>query len=205
MQAPEELIASPPSEPHSDEVGAPAASAEHDGVGPLDACTPAPAAGGAREVVVGPVALSLAPAARRRHRVTARLLAGGQVVAVDTVELARAAQRERFVEQLLEKLDLPAAEAAPLADGLNAVLLQLASSAGEPGATGQPAGPLAEFRVVENAENPDLDGSTPSTRRPGSPTSTCGSASRSSSATRIARRSGLASPSAAAVACGISR
>ena len=69
----------------------------------VDAAIPGLAAG-AGEITVGPVALSRAPAARGRQWVTARRLASGGVVAVDTVDLARAGQRRRSVQQAPEKL-----------------------------------------------------------------------------------------------------
>ena len=57
-------------------------------------------------IVVGPVTLALSRAGKRQHQVTARLQAGGEVVAVDTLDLARAGQRRNFIEQVLEKLAL---------------------------------------------------------------------------------------------------
>ena len=56
---------------------------------------PAAPAGG-DTILVGPVAaLDSSRVAKRRHQLTARLRPGGDVVAVDTIDLARAGQRQR--------------------------------------------------------------------------------------------------------------
>ena len=124
---------------------------------PVAAGTPGHPAG-EDTILAGPVALSFTRVARRRLQVTARSLAGGDVVAVDTVDLARAGQRQRFVVQVLEKLDLAEHDAKALEDDLDQTLLQLASSAATPAAPGHAAAPAAEFRVVEDADDPELNG-----------------------------------------------
>ncbi len=51
---------------------------------------------GQEPIVIGPVALELTPIAKGKHRITARRVDGGDIVAVDTVDLGRAAQRKRL-------------------------------------------------------------------------------------------------------------
>ncbi len=109
-------------------------------------------------IVVGPVTLALSRAGKRQHQVTARLQAGGEVVAVDTLDLARAGQRRNFVEQVLEKLALPEAEAEALEDGLDQRLLQLASAPVTPAASATAAAPASEFFVIDDAGDPELNG-----------------------------------------------
>ncbi len=109
-------------------------------------------------VLVGLVALWSDRVAKRRHQVTARLRAGGEILALDTIDLARSGQRERFINQVLEKLALDEPDAKPLEDALAQALLQLASSPATPAAPGCDAAPEAEFRIVSGAANPELDG-----------------------------------------------
>ena len=109
-------------------------------------------------IVVGPIALSAARVAKRQYQVTARLLAGGEVIAVDTFDLARAGPRSRFIEQTREKLALPEPQAAALDDLLDQQLLQLAAS---PTALTSPAGvpaPGPEFFVVDDPQGPQPPG-----------------------------------------------
>jgi hypothetical protein len=109
-------------------------------------------------ILAGPVALSFNRVARRRHQLTVRRLPDGDVVAVDTIDLARAGQRQRFIEQVLGKLELPESDAKALEDLLDQRLLQLASAPTAPAAPGHAASPEAEFRVVEDAADPELNG-----------------------------------------------
>ena len=118
--------------------------------GPAD-----PAGEGA--IVVSPVALSF-KRIWKRHQVTARLEGSGDVVALDTLDLARAGQRQRFIEQVVEKMGLAEAAANALEHGLDQTLLQLASSPATTATTGHAAAHEAEFRVVDNAGDPELNG-----------------------------------------------
>jgi hypothetical protein len=108
-------------------------------------------------IVVGPVAVSVERVNKRRHQITARRLAG-DVIAVDTLELARAGQRQRLIEQVLEKLGLPDSDAEELEAGLDQFLLQLASSPAKPPVSNQAAATEAEFHVVADAGDPELNG-----------------------------------------------
>jgi hypothetical protein len=113
---------------------------------------------GADTILVGPVALSSFRVARRRHQLTVRRLPDGDVVAVDTIDVARAGQRQRITAQVLEKLGLPEPEATALEAGLDQHLLQLAASSTTPATTCHAASPEAEFRAVEDAADPELNG-----------------------------------------------
>ena len=109
--------------------------------------------------MVGPVSLVLTRVAKRRYQLTARRLAGGDVVAVDTLDLARAGQRQRFIEQVLEKLAPPRARGAGAGStGWTRPCSQLASAPATPAASGLAVAPEAEFRVVEDAGDPELNG-----------------------------------------------
>jgi hypothetical protein len=113
---------------------------------------------GEEAILVGPVTLALSRAGKRQHQVTARHRAGGEVVAVDTFDLARAGQRRKFIEQVLEKLDLPEVEANALEGGLDQRLLELASAPAAPAASGPAQAPASEFLVVDHAGDPELNG-----------------------------------------------
>jgi hypothetical protein len=123
---------------------------------PVAASTPAGPAG-EEAIVVSPVALSFKRIGKR-HQVTARLEASGDVVALDTLDLARAGQRQRFIEHVLEKMGLAEAEANALEHGLDQALLQFASSPATTATTGHAAATEAEFRVIDNAADPELNG-----------------------------------------------
>jgi hypothetical protein len=113
---------------------------------------------GAGAIVVGPMALSVALVAKRQHQVTARGLAGGDVIAVDTFDMAKAGQRKRFIEQVLEKLTLPEQQAGALDDALDQQLLQLASSPTGLTSPGGVLNPGPEFFVVDDTQSPQARG-----------------------------------------------
>jgi hypothetical protein len=129
------------------------------GDNPVAAGTQADAAG-EEAILVGPVALAFTRVAKGQHQVTVRHQAGGDVVAVDTFDVAKAGQRQRqrFIEQVLEKLHLAEADAKVLEQGLDQRLLQGASSATTPATTGHAAAPAGEFLVVDDAGDPELNG-----------------------------------------------
>jgi hypothetical protein len=131
-------------------------SVQNEGGGPPADETHGHAAGDG-EILVGPANLSVARVAKRRHQITARRPAG-EVVAVDTIELARAGQRQRFIEQVLEKLGLPEADAKSLETELDKALLQLASAPATTPASGHAAATEAEFCVVADVSDPELNG-----------------------------------------------
>jgi hypothetical protein len=110
-------------------------------------------------ILVGPVALELTPVAKGKHRITARRVDGGDIVAVDTVDLGRAAQRTRFIEQILEKMALAEHDDAALNHALDQRLLEISAA---PTAVLQVAGdvvaPEAEFSVVDDPQNPRASG-----------------------------------------------
>ncbi len=108
----------------------------------------------------GPVALELTPIANHKHRIAARRRDGGELVAVDIVDLGRAAQRKRFIEQVLEKLPLSEHDDAALNHALDQRLLEMAAAptttvlqAADDAVATQP-----EFRVVDDARNPRASG-----------------------------------------------
>jgi hypothetical protein len=128
-------------------------------VGDLVALSGEPAShAGANTISASPVELSFTPVARRRHQLTARRQDDGAVVAVDTIDLARAGQRQRFAKQVLEALDLPEPEANTLEDLLDQQLLQLASAPTTPTAADGGSRHEAEFRLVDDADDPELNG-----------------------------------------------
>jgi hypothetical protein len=132
-------------------------SIEEPGDNPVAAGTQADPAGD-EAIVVGPVALEFTRVGKRQHQVTARHQAGGAVVAVDTIDLAKSGQRTRFIEQVLEKLDLAGADATALGAEVEQRLLELASSPVAAPAPAQCASPAAEFCVVDDAGDPELNG-----------------------------------------------
>src|SRR5262245_50944935 len=139
------------------ELTGPGGSVPQAGDGAIAAGGQAGSAGGGG-ILVGPLALSFERVARRRHQLTARRRDGGDVIAVDTIELARAGQRQRFIDQILEKLDLAEPEAGALGAGLDQALLQLASAPPPSGTSGHAATAEAEFQVVDDAGDPELAG-----------------------------------------------
>jgi hypothetical protein len=108
-------------------------------------------------IVVGPLAISVERVSKRRHQITARRL-DGDLITVDTIEPGRAGQRQRFIEQVLEKLGFSGPDADELETGLDQPLLQIASSPATPPVPSQAAAAEPEFRVVAGAGDPELDG-----------------------------------------------
>ena len=82
---------------------------------------------GQETIIIGPVALELTPVAKGKHRITARRVEGGDIVAVDTVDMGKAAQRKRFIEQIREKLALPEHDDAALNQALDQRLLEISA------------------------------------------------------------------------------
>ena len=144
-------------QPIDEMIGPPDVTDEPGGGGPATIPQGGPA--GQETIVIGPVALELTPIAKRKHRITARRVDGGEIVAVDTVDLGRAAQRKRFIEQILEKLALAEHDDAALDQSLDQRLLEISAA---PTAVLQAAddavAPEAEFSVVDDAQNPQDSG-----------------------------------------------
>jgi hypothetical protein len=109
---------------------------------------------GQQSIFVGLVTLEMIHVTKRQHRVTARRSDNGDVVAVDTIDMGKAGQRQHLIEQIVEMLALPAHDAAALKDSLNQQLLTLSSSAASLAPVGTAEGPDAEFSYVEDVQNP---------------------------------------------------
>jgi hypothetical protein len=114
---------------------------------------------GEEMILVGPIVLGMTRVAKRQHKVTARRLDNGDIVAVDTIDLGKAGQRQRLIQQVLEKLALPDPDAEVLDGSLDQRLLRLSASVpaslappGTAGATG------AEFSLVHDSQNPQNSG-----------------------------------------------
>jgi hypothetical protein len=82
---------------------------------------------GPEPILVGPIGLEMTRTSKRQYQVTARRLDNGHVVAVDSIDLGKASQRRRLIQQIREKVALPEPDAAGLDETLDQRLLQLSA------------------------------------------------------------------------------